>query len=194
MRDSNFYIVGIGASAGGYEAIWEFFSHIPSDPGAAFVVIQHLSREYESIADKLLAKYTPLAIYKARNNQAVELNTIYVIPENRIMTIKNRHLYISQRSPYEKINSTVDTFFDSLARDVHEKAVGIVLSGLGSDGANGVQSIHRYGGHVMVQEPKSAIFNSMPKMAINADSPDFILTPARLAEALVKCMGIGINK
>ncbi len=194
MQNSNFYIVGIGASAGGYEALWEFFSHLPPDPGAAFVVIQHLSREYKSIADKLLAKHTSLPVYKAEHNQAVEVNTIYVIPENKVITIKNRRLHLEQRSPYERINFTVDIFFHSLAADAQEKAIGIVLSGLGSDGAKGVQSIHKYRGHVMVQEPNSTIFSSMPKMAIHADSPDFILSPAKLAQALVKGMGIGINK
>jgi two-component system CheB/CheR fusion protein len=102
-------------------------------------------------------------------------------------------LYLRDRWPHEKINFTVDIFFESLAQDVKEKAVGIVMSGLGSDGANGVKAIHRHGGHVMVQEPESTVFNSMPKMAIHADSPDFILQPAMLAKALINCIGININ-
>jgi two-component system, chemotaxis family, protein-glutamate methylesterase/glutaminase len=193
MSNSSFYIVGVGASAGGYEPIWEFFSHVPAEPGAAFVIVQHLNREYKSIADKLLARYTPLKIYRAKNNQPVEINSIYLLPENKVVTIQNRHLCLRNRAPDERINYTVDIFFDSLAQDVKEKAIGIVMSGLGSDGANGVKAIHRYGGHVMVQEPKSAMFSSMPKMAINADSPDFILKPAILAKALVSCIGININ-
>jgi two-component system CheB/CheR fusion protein len=193
MQHANFYIVGLGASAGGYEAIWEFFSHIPPEPGAAFVIVQHLNREYRSIADKLLAKYTPLKIHRAHNNQPVELNSVYVLPENKAIIIKNRRLYLRDRLPHEKINFTVDIFFESLAQDVKEKAVGIIMSGLGSDGANGVKAIHRYGGHVMVQEPSSTVFNSMPKMAIHADSPDFILQPAMLAKALINCIGININ-
>ncbi|MDO1445628.1 chemotaxis protein CheB [Rhodocytophaga aerolata] len=193
MSHSNFYIVGVGASAGGYQAIWEFFSNIPPDSGAAFVIVQHLNREYRSIADKLLAKHTSLSIYWAQHNQPVEMNAVYILPENKVITIRNRHLYLRKRLPDEKINLTVDIFFESLARDVKEKAVGIIMSGLGSDGAHGVQAIHHYGGHVMVQEPNSTVFNSMPKMAINADSPDFILPPASLANALVKCIGININ-
>jgi two-component system CheB/CheR fusion protein len=193
MQHSNFYIVGLGASAGGYEAIWEFFSHIPPDPGAAFVVVQHLNRHYRSIADKLLAKYTSLNIYRAKSHMPVEMNSIYILPENKVITLHNRHLYLRDRWPEEKINFTVDIFFQSLAEDVKEKAIGIVLSGLGSDGAEGVKTIHRHGGHVMVQEPTSTVFNSMPKMAIHADSPDFILTPANLAKALVNCIGIKIN-
>jgi two-component system CheB/CheR fusion protein len=121
------------------------------------------------------------------------MNTVYILPENKVITIHNRRLYLRDRWPHETINLNVDIFFDSLARDVKEKAVGIVLSGLGSDGAKGVQAIHQYGGYVMVQEPNSTLFNSMPKMAIHADSPDFILTPARLAQALVNCIGININ-
>jgi two-component system CheB/CheR fusion protein len=193
MSHSNFYIVGVGASAGGYQAIWEFFSKIPPDPGAAFVIVQHLNREYRSIADKLLAKHTSLSIHWAQHNQPVEMNAIYILPENKVITIQNRHLYLRKRLPNEKINFTVDIFFESLAKDVKEKAVGVIMSGLGSDGANGVQAIHRYGGHVMVQEPNSTAFSSMPKMAINADSPDFILPPASLAKALVSCIGININ-
>jgi two-component system CheB/CheR fusion protein len=193
MQHTNFYIVGLGASAGGYEAIWEFFSHVPPEPGAAFVVVQHLNREYRSIADKLLAKYTPLKICRAKNNQPVELNSIYVLPENKVITIQDRRLYLRNRWPHEKMNYTVDIFFESLAQDVKEKAVGIVMSGLGSDGANGVKTIHKYGGHVMVQEPNSAVFSSMPKMAIHADSPEFILKPSMLAKALVNCIGININ-
>jgi two-component system CheB/CheR fusion protein len=193
MQHTSFHIVGLGASAGGYEALWEFFSHIPPEPGVAFVIVIHLNREHRSIADKLLAKYTPLKIYRAKNNQPVEVNTIYVLPENKVITIHNKHLYLRNRAPHERINLNVDIFFESLAQDVKEKAVGIVMSGLGSDGAKGVKAIHAHGGYVMVQEPASTVFNSMPKMAINADSPDFILPPARLAQALVNCIGININ-
>jgi two-component system CheB/CheR fusion protein len=181
-----FYIVGIGASAGGYEAIWKFFSHIPANPGMAFIVVQHLNRDHPSVAHKLLANHTPLPIYRARHGQVVAVNSIYQLPENKLMTIAQGRLLLRERAPEEIINWAVDIFFHSLAEDQKEKAIGIILSGMGSDGAAGAQAIHQQGGLVLVQEPASTPYQSMPRMAIYQDNPDLILPPAQLAQALVE--------
>lgn len=184
MKEKGFYVVGIGASAGGYEALGEFFAHLSEQPNAAFVVIMHLLRDMKSIGHQLIAKHTQLQVYRATHLQKVEPNCIYIIPEGVLMTIEEGILQLRPRQEDEIINLAIDYFFESLAKDRKRKAVGIILTGTGSDGARGVQAISQLGGMVLVQDPASARFASMPKMAIQADHPDFILHPARLAEAL----------
>jgi two-component system CheB/CheR fusion protein len=181
-----FSIVGIGASAGGFEAIWEFFAHIPPRPNLAFVVLQHLQRDHLSVAHELLARYTPLPVYRAHHGQVVAVNSIYQLPENKMMTIQNGRLLLRERTAEEVNNRAVDIFFHSLAQDQKQKAVGIVLSGMGSDGASGVQAIHQQGGIVLVQEPHSTPYQGMPQSAIDQDHPDLILPPAQLARALLE--------
>jgi two-component system CheB/CheR fusion protein len=152
----------------------------------AFVIVQHLNRDVPSVAHQLLAKHTPLPVFRAKHGQAVRSNSIYQLPENKMMTIHQGLLHLRDRRLEEVMNRAVDIFFHSLAQDQKQKAIGIVLSGMGSGGAKGALGIHQQGGRVLVQEPGSTHFDSMPRMAIAEDHPDAILPPAQLAQALLE--------
>jgi len=178
------FIVAIGFSAGGREDLHDFFSHLPKVPNAAFIVLQHLSRNHRSVANVLLAPSTNLPISWAADQDLVEPNHIYLLAPNKFMTISKGHLQTTDRDPSDRSNWAVDIFFKSLASDSATKAIGIILSGLGSDGAKGAVHIHEHGGIVLVQDPGTAMFDSMPVSAIIKDSPDEILSPRKLAYAL----------
>lgn len=180
-----FYIVAVGLSAGGMEPLHSFFAQIPPDSGIAFIVIPHLNREYVSVADQLLAKHTTMPVHWAKQGQAVAPNCIYMLPVNKIMTILNGHLQLQTRPINDKANWAVDIFFKSLAKTEKACAIGIILSGAGSDGTQGAIAIHNEDGLVMVQDPQSAEFSAMPTSAILRDHPTHILPPKRLAKSLM---------
>jgi two-component system CheB/CheR fusion protein len=182
---SKFYIAAIGMSAGGQEPLWSFFGQIPPNLGIAFIVIQHLNREYTSVADKLLARHTTMPVCWANDHQEVKPNCVYLLPVNKMMTVKDGCLQLQDRQVADRSNWAVDIFFHSLAKSEKANAIGIVLSGAGSDGALGSVHIHDEGGTVMVQDPQTAKFKGMPQSAILKDDPDEILSPERLADALI---------
>jgi len=183
-RENRFYVVGIGASAGGFEALIDFFNHLPAKPNAAFIVVRHLLRNTPSFQEKLLASHTPMKVIRAENNQKVYPNQVYMLPENYYITIEQGILFLQKRNE-DKINRAIDVFFSSLAHDQKQRAIGIILSGLGSDGTEGANALHANGGMVMVQQPATAQFSSMPQMAISGDDPDAILSPGKLAQMLI---------
>ncbi len=183
-KQNNFCVVGIGASAGGFEALTRFFKVLPENTGAAYVVIQHLSPTHDSQIHKILSGFTPMPVIKVKENRQVEPNQVYVIPENKKLKINGEGLYLEERGSTKAPNLTIDVFFESLANFYEDKAIGIVLSGTGSDGARGVQTIKARGGVVMVQDPQSASFDSMPNVSISSDHPDYISTPEELAKEL----------
>ena len=187
MQNSNdFYVVGIGASAGGHDALKDFFSHMPPDTGMAFVVVTHLLRTHKSILPRILSRFTAMPVLRMKGVDMLKPNTVFVLPENASADVKNGMLLLKPRKDDEIINKTIDEFFHALAEDQQEKAIAIVFSGMGTDGADGVQTIHAHGGIVLVQEPGSTAFKSMPDAAIRSDHPDEILPPAQLAENLLK--------
>ncbi len=178
-------IVGIGASAGGLEALEAFFGSVPKESPFAFVVILHLSPDYKSLMGQLLSKHTHMQIHTAKNGITVETNNVYLIPPKMTMTIKNQKLFLHERQQ-EKIPSyTIDIFFKSLAEDEGEHAIGIILSGTGSDGIRGLKAIKEVGGMLMVQEPHSAKFDGMPLNAITTGLVDYILTPTKMPNELL---------
>lgn len=185
LTQNKFYIVAIGVSAGGHEPLWSFFDEIPSNLGVAFIVIAHLNRDYASIADQLLARHTPMPVEWATHHQLVKPNGVYMLPVNKMMTLKEGYLHLQDRQPMERSNWAVDIFFHSLAEGQKAKAIGIVLSGAGSDGALGAVHIYDEDGMVMVQDPQTAEFRGMPQAAILKDHPAQILSPKRLAQALI---------
>lgn len=185
LNKSKFFIVAIGLSAGGLEPLHSFFSQIPPDSGLAFIVIPHLNRDYVSVADKLLAKHTTMPVCWARQGEAVAPNRVYMLPVNKMMTIQDGYLQLQPRQVEDKVNWAVDIFFTSLAKDEKAQAIGIVLSGAGSDGAKGAIAIHNEDGLVLVQDPQTAEFSSMPRSVILQDSPSQILSPKRLAKSLM---------
>jgi chemotaxis response regulator CheB len=176
MSDGNCFVVGIGASAGGTEAIFEFFSHMPENSGIAFIVVRHLMRDHKTEMEGLLTRRTILPVSTARNGEIIKANHIYLMPENYKLSIQNRALYLTERPTEEIINHAIDDFFISMAHDIKEKAIGVILSGTGSDGTAGAHEIDQHGGIVMVQDPSTAQFDGMPKSAIYFDHPDYVLT------------------
>jgi len=178
------YIIGIGASAGGIGAIHELFDNVPND-SVSYVIVQHLSPDYQSLMKELLAKHSKLKIYRAENGMEVMSNCVYVLPEGKFMTIVKRKLILRDRTG-SMPNSAVDIFFNSLAEDIGNKSIGIVLSGNGADGTKGVAAIKKVGGMVIVQEPSSCEYNSMPQNAIESGYYDYILPPNQIPLQIIK--------
>lgn len=179
------YVVGIGASAGGLEALQEFFKAVPLNTGIGFVVIQHLSPDYKSLMDELLARYTKLRILKAQDGMLVEPDTIYLIPPRNNLSIFHGKLVLEDQGKRSGIILPIDIFFRSLAKDVGKKSIGVILSGTGSDGTLGTRAIKEAGGMVMVQDERTAKFDGMPRSSISTGLVDFILPPREMPEALM---------
>jgi len=179
------HVVGIGASAGGLEALTAFFENMPSKSGVAFVVIQHLSPDYKSLMVELLSKCTSMRVLRAEEGMPVFADTVFLIPPGKNLQILNRQLLLTDVAPTHGPNLPIDLFFQSLAGDQGEKAIGIILSGTGSDGTRGVRAIKEAGGMVMVQDEMSAKFDGMPRSAIATGLADYILPPAEMPEELM---------
>ena len=152
-----FHIVGIGASAGGLEAFEQFFRNVSSDSGMAFVLVQHLAPDHKSILTDLIRRYTRMQVFEVEDGMTVLQNCAYIIPPNRDMAFLNGALQLMQPAAPRGQRLPIDFFFRSLAQDQHERAIGIVLSGTGSDGTLGVRAIKDEGGMVMAQNPESTI-------------------------------------
>ncbi|MEO0974485.1 MAG: chemotaxis protein CheB, partial [Pseudomonadota bacterium] len=177
------HVVGIGASAGGLEALERFFSGLGDSTGMAFVVIQHLSPDFTSMMPQILKRTTTMPIKPVESGtMAVDPNTIYLIVPGKEMIISHNRLLTTDRS--EELNLPIDLFFKSLADDQGARGVGIVLSGTGSDGANGVVEIHRAGGLTISQTLRSAEFDGMPKSAVRTGVIDLVLDPEHMPAAL----------
>jgi len=179
------YIAGIGASAGGLEALQDFFKAVPLTTGIAFVVIQHLSPDYKSLMDELLARYTKLRILKAKDGMTVEADTIYLIPPRKNLSIFHGKLVLEDQGSRAGLILPIDIFFRSLAMDVGKNAIGIILSGTGSDGTLGTRAIKESGGMVMAQDESTAKFDGMPRSTISTGLVDYILPPDKMAMELV---------
>ncbi len=178
------YIVGIGASAGGLEAIHELFDNIPDATNFSYVVIQHLSSDHKSLMGELLSKHTAMQIFEATDNMKLEKNCIYLLPNKYMMTLKGGRLKLRDKLNDRSPNNAVDIFFESLAADAGESAVGIILSGTGTDGTKGIEAIKNKGGIVVVQDPMSAKFDGMPNSAISSGYADLILSPDMIGDEL----------
>ena len=181
-----FYVVGIGASAGGLDALERFFDALPPDTGMAFVVIQHLSPAFKSLMDQLLQRHTDLPIHLVEDGMQVEANHVYLIPPNKEMIISDGRLLLSEREQNQELTLPIDVFFRSLAQDCGERAVAIVLSGGGSDGSRGIRDIHEAGGLVIVQDGDSAQFDGMPRTARDAGVAQWVLSPAEMPRVLLQ--------
>ena len=180
-----FPIVGIGASAGGLEALEQFFKNMPVNNGMAFVVIQHLDPNHVGIMPELLQRITGMKVVQASDKLKVKPNCVYVIPPNKSMSILNGSLFLFDPIESRGLRLPVDIFFRSLALDRHEKAIGIILSGMGSDGSLGVKAIKEKNGIVMVQDPSSAKFDGMPRSASEAVIADIVAFAEELPAKLI---------
>ena len=189
--EESFPIVGIGASAGGLAAFEAFFSGMPADvePGMAFVLVQHLAPDHSSILTTLMQRYTRMKVYEVEDGMTVQINCAYIIPPNRDMAFLNGTLQLMEPTEPRGHRLPVDFLFRSLAQDQHERAIGIVLSGTGSDGSLGVRAIKSEGGMVMVQLPDSCEFDGMPRSAIATGLVDYELSPAEMPAQLMAYVG-----
>jgi len=184
-KDNPSHYVGIGASAGGLEAIEEFFKNMPPRSGLAFIVIQHLSPDYKSLMVELLSKHTEMPIFRAEDGMQVKADCVYLIPPKKNLTIFHGKLLLSDQEQVRGINLPIDIFLRSLAVDQAEKAIAVILSGTGSDGTRGVRAIKESGGMVMVQDEETAKFDGMPRSAIATGLADFVLAPKDMSRQLL---------
>ena len=180
-----FPIVGIGASAGGLEALEQFFGNMPSDSGMAFVVIQHLDPNHVGIMPELLQRITPMKVCQASDCLKVKPNCVYVIPPNKSLSILNGALNLFDPVESRGLRLPVDIFFRSLAIDMQEKSIGVILSGMGSDGSLGLKAIKEQNGIVLVQDPASAKFDGMPRSATEAVIADIVAPADELPSKLI---------
>jgi two-component system CheB/CheR fusion protein len=185
--EDHFPIVGIGASAGGLKAFEAFFSAMPADTksGMAFVLVQHLAPDHKSILCELVKRFTRMQVFEVEEGMTVRPHCAYIIPPNRDIALLNGSLHLLEPSSPRGLRLPINFFFRSLAEDQHERAIGIVLSGTGSDGALGVRWIKGEGGMVMAQNPESTEFDGMPSAAIATGLVDFVLPPAKMPARLI---------
>jgi two-component system, chemotaxis family, CheB/CheR fusion protein len=179
------HYVGIGASAGGLEAIESFFTNMPARSNLAFIVVQHLSPDYKSLMVELLSKKTEMKVNRAEEGMEVKPGNVYLIPPKKNLSIFHGKLLLKDRSDHEGISLPIDIFLQSLAEDQGSRAIAIILSGTGSDGARGVRAIKEHNGMVMVQDEQTAKFDGMPRAAISTGTADFILPPDRMPHELL---------
>lgn len=168
-------VVGIGASAGGLEALQQFFSIMSPCSGLAFVVVQHLSPDYKSLLAEILGKHTRMSVVQAENEMEVVPDCVYLIPPKNNMILREGRLHLKAYG-HGGVNHPIDIFFHSLAEEMRDRSIAVVLSGTGTDGTNGIKSIKEQGGLVIVQDPANAKFDGMPKSALNTGLVDFVLT------------------
>ncbi|MDX5418905.1 MAG: PAS domain-containing protein [Hymenobacteraceae bacterium] len=186
LRQADHYLVGIGASAGGLEAIHKLFDHFPSNSSFSFVIIQHLSPDHKSLMAELLSKHTRMQVQEAEDNMLTRPNCVYVLPSGKQLTLQNGRLRLTEKPRNREPNFAIDVFFESLAIDRGEYAIGIVLSGTGTDGSKGVKAIKQAGGLVVVQDPKSAKFDGMPRSAIDTGNVDFVLPAEKMSNEIIE--------
>ena len=182
----NFRIIGIGASAGGLEALSLFFENTPKNTGFAFVVIQHLDPNYAGMLTELLQRTTEMKVIQVTDKLHVLPNHIYVIPPNKSMSILKGYLHLFKPIETRGLRLPIDLFFKSLAEDQEENGIGIILSGMGSDGSIGIKAIKKKKGIICVQDPVTAKFESMPQNALKAVKVDVMATASELPIKLIE--------
>ncbi|EJN32800.1 PAS domain S-box [Pseudomonas sp. GM78] len=182
----DFPVVGIGASAGGLQAVKSFFQHMPDDNGMAFVVILHLSPDHQSIVDRIIQEVTGMPVLQVTETTDIQKNTVYVIPPAHHLTMSDGYLSVTPADRHPGLSIAIDLFFRDLA-DVHkERAFCLVLSGTGSDGAVGLSRIKEQGGVTLVQAPEDAEFDGMPRAAIDTQMVDLVLPVVQMPQKLLE--------
>jgi two-component system CheB/CheR fusion protein len=179
-------IVGIGASAGGLEALERLFELMPDDTGMAFVVVQHLSPDFRSLMGEVLGRWTEMPVLTVRDGMAVAANTIYLMPPRTEMIISDSRLLLTARERSDELRLPIDQFLRSLARDAGSKSAAIILSGTGSDGSRGICDVHAAGGFVLVQTPETAKFDGMPSSALETAQVDATSPPEEMPATLLR--------
>ncbi|MDH5717563.1 MAG: PAS domain-containing protein [Spirochaetia bacterium] len=179
------YYVGIGASAGGLEAIESFFKSMTDDSGATFIIVQHLSADYKSLMPELMTRRTTMPVHRIEDGMLALPNNVYLIPPKKNLKIFHGKLILTDQKERDVLHLPIDIFFKSLAEDKGTRAIGIILSGTGSDGTRGIKAIKENDGMVMVQNEESAKFDGMPRSVIATGLADFILPPIEMPRQLV---------
>jgi two-component system, chemotaxis family, CheB/CheR fusion protein len=192
----NFPIVGIGASAGGLAAFEAFFAGMPTDvePNMAFVLVQHLAPDHKSMLAELIRRFTRMEVFEVEDGMRVRVNCAYIIPPNHDMAFINGTLQLLEPTEPRGQRLPIDFFFRSLAQDQHQRAIGIILSGTGSDGTLGVRAIKNESGMVMAQTPETTEFDGMPSSAIASGMVDYELPPANMATRLISYVAHAFGK
>lgn len=182
MKDK--YIIALGSSAGGLAALTEFFDNTMPD-GVSYVITTHLYPHQKSLLVEIIQKHSLIEVCEVENNMAVKPNTVYIMPENKVMSFSKGKLRLLSRDLAIKVNMAIDLFFISLAEDNRFKKIAIILSGMGQDGTLGVKAIAKNGGYVMAQIPISAEQDSMPEGVIASGYAHEILAPKDMPRAIV---------
>ena len=182
-------IVGIGASAGGLEALEAFLSNVPIKSGMAFVIVQHLDPTHKGIMVELLQRCTPMPVVQVKDRMAVAPDSVYVIPPNRDLSILHGVLHLLEPTAPRGLRLPIDFFFRSMADDLQDKSIGVILSGMGSDGTLGLRAIKEKAGVVFIQSPASAKFDGMPRSAIDAGLADVVAPVEELPGRIVGYLG-----
>jgi two-component system, chemotaxis family, CheB/CheR fusion protein len=185
-------IVGLGASAGGLEVLEKFFANVPPGSGLAYVVVQHLDPTRKAMLGVLLQRATPMPVYEAAEGMAVEPDAVYVIPPDAELTVAKGCLHLGSPQKPRGMRLPINVLFSSLARDQGDKAIGVVLSGMGADGTLGLQAIKNQGGLTLAQAPDSASFDSMPKSAIASGCIDIVALPADMPQRIIHAATSGV--
>lgn len=178
-------IVGLGASAGGLEVLEQFLAHVPAASGLAYVVVQHLDPTHKAMLVELLQRSTVMPVREATQSMRVEPDTVYVIPPNTELTVAGGSLHLAPPVQPRGMRLPIDVLYCSLARDQGERAIGVVLSGMGSDGTLGLQAIKTQGGLTLAQTPESAQFDAMPKSAIEAGAVDIVALASEMPQRIL---------
>src|SRR5688500_11374527 len=181
-----FPVVGIGASAGGLEAVTEFVQAMRPDSGMAFVFIQHLPPERESMIAELLANKTTMLVQQVEEGMEIKPDCLYVIRPGHVLTMRDGRFHLGEQLGKRGASRPVDDFFKSLAEEQRERAIAVILSGMGSNGSAGAQAIKAVGGLCVAQDPETAQFPSMPRHLIDQGYADYILAPRDIPEVLLQ--------
>ena len=179
-------VVAVGASAGGLEALGSFLGHVPKTSGLAFILIQHMDPSQPSHLPELLGRTAPIPVVEAAEGTQIEPDHAYVIPPGIVMVIRGRTLRLQEQREHPGLYHSIDVFFRSLAEDVKDRAVAVVLSGAGTDGVDGARAIRAQQGLILVQDPETAKYDGMPRAALAAGVQDYVLAPEAMAEQLVE--------
>ncbi|WP_010519645.1 chemotaxis protein CheB [Croceivirga radicis] len=184
-KQDGFMVVAIGASAGGLQAVHSFFDAMPASPNMTFIVVQHLAPNFKSLMPELLASHTKMKIFVAEENQEIKPNCIYLNNKDNNLGIEDGKFILLKKAPRKQLNLPIDIIFKMVANAYKENAVGVVLSGTGSDGSKGIYNLKEVGATIYAQDPKTAEFDGMPKSAIHTNCVDFILPPQKIAENIL---------
>ena len=186
QKTQPFHIVAMGGSAGSFSAFEKFFLHMPVDTGMAFVVIMHLDPNHKGKVGELIQNFTPMAVKEAEDGMEIQPDTVYVIPPDKDMGMHTRKLLLMKPARPHGYRLPIDYFLQSLAEDQWNRAVGIIFSGMGSDGETGLRLVKEKLGLIMVQDPDTAEYSSMPKAAIDTNMVDFVLSPEEMPSKLIQ--------